>query len=277
MTTVAFLYPARPHERNRPPTQHNEKEMITMTTATTENKTKNLTKAQARKITDSIKANLDSFPKLIHEALTGRAYLALGYISVKEWAHTEFGLSRSRIYQMSAWQAVEQKLRSQFELEDEWTIAEEKVRNMGASRWADITASIEDALNADDAPTDAVNRGHLVRDCISRNFGELLKEKNAAKVSAAEVSTPSVPAIVLTTGDEKTPEAPAVKVEVRITAVPQDYKVLLRKAVDTGSMLTSITEDDDEELTLAKLTDARKVLDDLIAYYNEGSPETLAA
>lgn len=240
-----------------------------MTTATKTIKTKNLTAAQARKITDSIKANLDTLPKLIHEALTGRAYLALGYISVKEWADVEFGLSRSRIYQMSAWQAVEQKLRAQFELEDNWTIAEEKVRNMGASRWAELVASIEDALNADDAPTDAESRGHVVRDCISRNFGELLKKKEAAKAVAAEANTPAP-----TEGDEKTP-APAVKVEVRITAVPQDYKVLLRKAVDTGSLLTSISEDDDEELTLAKLTDARRVLDDLIAYY--GNSEGIAA
>jgi hypothetical protein len=65
-----------------------------------------------------------------------------------------------------------------------------------------------------------------------------------------------------------------VKVEVRITAVPQDYKVLLRKAVDTGSVLTTLSEDEDKEITLAKLNDAKRVLDDLLAYY---SAENIAA
>jgi hypothetical protein len=236
--------------------------MKTMTTATKTTKTKNLTAAQARKITDAIKKNLDALPKFIHEAMTGKAYLALGYESVEAWAKTEFDLSRSRIYQISAWQSVEQKLRAEFDLDPTWTTSEEKVRNMNAERWNELTNSIKDAITAD---MDAETRGDKVRSCISTNFGEIQKKK-AAEVAAAKAAEAMV-SPASTEGDEKTPDAPAVKVEVRITAVPQDYKVLLRKAVDTGSVLTTLSEDEDKEITLAKLNDAKRVLDDLLAYY----------
>jgi hypothetical protein len=140
---------------------------------------------------------------------------------------------------------------------------------MNAERWNELTNSIKDAITAD---MDAETRGDKVRGCISTNFGEIQKKK-AAEIAAAKAAEVAV-SPASTEGDEKTPDAHAVKVEVRITAVPQDYKVLLRKAVDTGSVLTTLSEDEDKEITLAKLNDAKRVLDDLLAYY---SAENIAA
>lgn len=234
-----------------------------MTTVITATKTTELTKAQARKLTDKIIANLDALPQLIHEAMQGRAYKALGYATIADWSDAEFGLSRSRIYQISSWQAVEQKLRTDFHLAPDWTVPEEKVRHMSKTRMDALVVSIEEAIaNDEEGSKDTESRGHLVRHCVSLSYGLLLEKRKKAALEAKKASQDGDAA----EGDEKKTQTPAVP--VRIVSVPQDRTVLLMKAVDTASVLASLAEDnEDAELTLAKLTDAREVIENLIAHY----------
>lgn len=235
-----------------------------MTTAnTTTTKTAELTKAQARKLTDKIIANLDALPQLIHEAMQGRAYKALGYATIADWADAEFGLSRSRIYQISSWQAVEQKLRTDFHLAHDWTVPEEKVRHMSKTRMNALVASIEEAIaNDEERSKDAEGRGDIVRHCVTISYGLLMEKRKKAAQEAKKASQDGD----ASEGDENKTQTPAVP--VRIASVPQDREVLLMKAVDTASVLASLAdENEDAELTLAKLTDAREVIENLIAHY----------
>lgn len=58
------------------------------------------TKAQARKLTEQIKAGAESLWHLLLEAQERRAWWALGYGSWREYAQAEFELSQSRVYQL---------------------------------------------------------------------------------------------------------------------------------------------------------------------------------
>jgi hypothetical protein len=60
----------------------------------------NLTAAEARKLTDDIKASVERVWALLLEAHDRKAWAALGYGSWREYAMAEFGMSQSYAYRM---------------------------------------------------------------------------------------------------------------------------------------------------------------------------------
>lgn len=59
-----------------------------------------LTRAEARDLTETIKSNVDSLWSLLKESYDRRAWAALGYGSWREYATTEFGMSQSHAYRL---------------------------------------------------------------------------------------------------------------------------------------------------------------------------------
>jgi hypothetical protein len=59
-----------------------------------------MTKSCARDLTDRIKAGVNDVAELLHRAHEGRAWVALGYVSWKEYCRAEFQMSKPRSYQL---------------------------------------------------------------------------------------------------------------------------------------------------------------------------------
>lgn len=206
--------------------------------------TKTMTKTAARKITNTIKENLNSLPLHIHEAMKGKAYKALGYESVKDWADTEFGLSRSRVYQLLAWKSGEHMLIEKCDLSPAWSMVEENFREFNGDKLEALVTKAEEAVEGID---DEVTRGRIVERVVS--------EERTASLEAKAVS-------------KKKP--PVKKVITTITAVPLSMELLRVKAMDSATVLTNIGEDEDSEAVLAKLEAVKSDLDQMIADFKAG-------
>lgn len=73
---------------------------MTLVDATTGEVLASMTPAEARSLTETIKASVDTLWSLLRESHDRGAWRALGYSSWREYATTEFGMSQSRAYQL---------------------------------------------------------------------------------------------------------------------------------------------------------------------------------
>lgn len=73
---------------------------MTLVDATTGEVLASMTPAEARSLTETIKASVDTLWTLLRESYDREAWRALGYGSWREYATTEFGMSKSRAYQL---------------------------------------------------------------------------------------------------------------------------------------------------------------------------------
>lgn len=148
---------------------------------------KKLSKTEARKVTDEIKAHLNDLPLAIHKALQGQAYLVLGYKNVEEWSLAEFGLSRSRIYQINAWQAREIAIKERFQLSDGWSVAEEQYRHLNAENYTAVVNSIQSKLNTASSTKGAVvNADDVAKQVLKESFTKFKEQERAKKETKAK-------------------------------------------------------------------------------------------
>ncbi len=215
-----------------------------------------LTAEEARKVTDSIKRNLTNLPTLIFRAMTGQAYKALGYGSVSEWSKEEFGLSKARIYQLMSWQTSLIALRERYALEEEWEMPEEKMRQLNSKRFAILLEKADEAVRG---ITDSAEKTKAVSDAVADSYRMFLQEKKLARLAkeaaARDAST-------------DTPVAPVDDPSAVITPAEPSLALLMVKAKDTASILTSFTESAPEkDIALSKLREAQEVISELVRYY----------
>lgn len=142
-----------------------------------------LTQVEARELTDTIKSNLDSLSTHIFRAMTGRAYLALGYTSVQEWAGAEFGLGRSRVYQLCSWKLAERKLIEACHLAEDWSVLEGHLRDFTSG--STFPALVSEAVKLIEGVEDQGKRGAVVTALVLRKKRLLNDSKAKAKTSKA--------------------------------------------------------------------------------------------
>lgn len=87
-----------------------------------------MTEAEARKLTEQIRDNLSQSAKLVQKAHAGKVWKALGYSSFEGWLNKELGLSRSRGYQLLMVASVENVLRNDFDLPDDFTLSDRETK-----------------------------------------------------------------------------------------------------------------------------------------------------
>lgn len=143
-----------------------------------------LTQVEARELTDTIKANLDSLSTHIFRAMTGRAYLALGYTSVQEWAGAEFGLGRSRVYQLCSWKLAERKLIEACDLAEGWTVLEGHLRDFTSG--STFPALVSEAVKLVEGVEDQAKRGAVVTALVLRKKRLLDDSKAKAKAKTSK-------------------------------------------------------------------------------------------
>lgn len=220
-----------------------------------------LTPAEARRITDGIKRSLNALPVLIHKAMTGKAYKALGYASVAEWSREEFGLSKARIYQLLSWQTSLIALRERFNLPEEWEMPEEKMRHLNPQRFKALLSRCDEAVKE---VTEAEERAKLISASVTESFRIFLEEKQKAKATAeakAEKNeTPAAPHTATTPAP-----SPAL---TSIEPVEPNLELLLVKVKDTASVLATLPEKAlDKDIALAQLAEVQGVIAELVRYY----------
>lgn len=216
-------------------------------------KNTNMTAEQAKKITLEIKSGIDTLPKLVYQAMKGKAYLALGYTSVADWSKAEFGLSRSRIYQYMGHVHAELTLIDSCDLSPDWTMNESHFREFTGER---LEKLVEGVFNEVCDETDQSKRDTLAKKAVLK-AREQLDANKAPKNPVAGVVAQAAQA---SSADTQT-------VAMSISPVVSSFEVLKVKAVDTASVLTAwadCTESESASL-LPQLQDARLVLDELIA------------
>lgn len=213
----------------------------------------NMTAEQAKKITLEIKSGIDTLPKLVYQAMKGKAYLAMGYKSVGEWSKAEFGLSRSRVYQYMAHVHAELTLIDSCDLSAEWSMPEAHFRELTGER---LEVLVENAFFAVCDVTDQSKRDTLVKRAVLKAREQLDADKPPKNSTAG--TTP--PASSAANADTQTVGMP-------ITPVASSFEVLKVKAVNTASVLTAWADSTEAESAslLPQLQGARIVLDELIA------------
>lgn len=237
-----------------------------------------LTPGQAKMLTKAIKENLNALPSQIMICLKGKAYKAMGYSSVSEWALAEFGLSRSRIYQLNAVASAEHAIRNQFQLSASFVLAEGQFRPLAGNIEAVLNTIAADLAESDIADTE-IARESLVHDSISKMVMTLERKERARKAAermkAAPVPSTTVPAgITDITAKAERETASANNVVAftprseskHIDAVALSYDLALVKAQDTGKVLTTLTADTDTDTVLDALMDAQAVIAELLPF-----------
>lgn len=103
-----------------------------------------LDEAEARKLTEAIKGHVRNVYLLMLEAHTGRAWIALGYKTWESYVRAEFGLSRSRSYELLTQARVVQAIRGAAGMSGVPDISTNLAMRM-QPRLAELVASIHDA------------------------------------------------------------------------------------------------------------------------------------
>lgn len=233
--------------------------------------TVNLTREQATTLTEAIKENLNTLPTFIMLCLKGKAYKAMKYTNVSEWAQTEFGLSRSRIYQLNIVATAEHAMRNQFNLSAGFTLAEGQFRPLGGDLGAVLNTIAADLAACDGADTESA-RESVVHDSISKMIRALEQKERDAK-AAARKAVPVLAAITDIAPKAETASAdnvvsftPRSENTKHIGAVPMSYELALVKAKDTGHVLIGLTPDTGTDLVRDALLDAQTVIAELLAF-----------
>lgn len=87
-----------------------------------------MTEQEARKLTEQIKDNLSQSAKLVQKAHAGKVWKALGYSSFEGWLKGELGFSRSRGYQLLMVASVENQLRDDFDLPEDFSLSDRETK-----------------------------------------------------------------------------------------------------------------------------------------------------
>ncbi|MCB5294275.1 hypothetical protein [Arthrobacter sp. SO3] len=205
--------------------------------------TVSLTREQATTLTKAIKENLNTLPTFIMLCLKGKAYKAMKYTSVSEWAQAEFGLSRSRIYQLNIVATAEHAMRNQFNLSAGFTLAEGQFRPLGGDLGAVLNTIAADLAACDIADTESA-RESVVHDSISKMIRALEQKERDAKAAARAKAAPVpaaitdiVPTAETASADNVVSFTPRSENAKHIGAVPMSYELALVKAKDTGHVL----------------------------------------
>lgn len=256
----------------------------TVTNANTANKVAKapeLSKTEAVALTKQIKASLDTLPKLIVEAMQGKAYKAMGYTSVEAWSTTEFGFGRSRVYQLVKSVTLENQLRDTFTLAESWKQSEEHFRHLKGDDFQNLIETIKVALvenNVGNEAKDQASRQKLVSKIVQASYAEnetkkiLARKAKEAKASAdakadsTSVDTASIETKTITSN--------------RIVRVPLNAELVKVKASDIAIIMARIADGDEtlsNDQQLMALNDTMANLEELIAYYTDDSNEAVVS
>lgn len=203
-----------------------------------------MTYEEARELTDAIKGNLHALAKHVMRALEGKAYKALGYTSVKEWADIEFQRSRSRMYQYAAWKRAEFELIEMFNLADDWQSNEEALRVLD---WNEL---VEDATAELADIGDQARRGLRLIKVINDKFGKV-KESQREAAKRAKGGKPAASTQPSDSGTERKDSDSESKMSEPVASPPY----YLVQARETGTMLADLDDSDsvDDVLVAAEL------------------------
>ena len=87
-----------------------------------------LTEAQARKLTEQIRDNLNQSARLIQKAHAGKVWEAMGISSFAEWLKKSVGISRARGYQLLDIAKFEDLLRDAIDLPEHFILTDRQTR-----------------------------------------------------------------------------------------------------------------------------------------------------
>jgi hypothetical protein len=138
-----------------------------------------MTHQEARDVTTRIKAGIDDLATLLTQAHDGRAWVVLGYRSWGSYVRAEFGLSRSRSYEVLEQDRVSRALRA---AANDTDVPRVSARMAASIKLAlpEVTRSIRDRLSADPSEdTSAVVRDAIretLRSVVPRRRGVLARQ-----------------------------------------------------------------------------------------------------
>lgn len=131
-----------------------------------------LTYEEAKELTEHIRATADMLYVLIARAHAGKAWLALGYESFKEYVGAEFNISRSRAYQLLDQARVVEAIAAAAPEGTEINITEADARDV-KSALDELVPAIQERLAEADEDDDA---GSIIEDLV-REFREKQDEE----------------------------------------------------------------------------------------------------
>lgn len=105
-----------------------------------------MTEAEARKLTEKIKNNITASANLVRKAHAGKVWIALGYSSFEGWLNGELKLSRSRGYQLLLVASVENELRENLDLPEDFALTDREFKMINDYGVNDFIKDVNDYL-----------------------------------------------------------------------------------------------------------------------------------
>lgn len=127
-----------------------------------------MSEAEARKLTEQIKDNLNQSAKLIQKAHQGKIWTVLGYTSFAEWLDKTVGISRARGYQLLNIAKTEDILNSSLTLPEFFILTDRQTRIINKMGIDEFLAQVAKERDEQDMEDDAEDNMLMIMDVVNK-------------------------------------------------------------------------------------------------------------